>query len=211
MEKDEGSSSTKKVKVERGVEENNPSKDSASVESEELISNSELDEGLQMKLSRMNQSECNLRMEKDEGSSSTKKVKVERGVEENNPSKDSAPVESEELISNSELDEGLQMKLSRMNQSECNVPWEMAKQSVIIQGACSMVASPAEFVRMFGGNKQIEKVLIANNGIAAVKCMRSMRGWAYDLFGNDRAIKFVVMVTPEDLKVGYRVFYKIVY
>ncbi|XP_065065408.1 acetyl-CoA carboxylase-like isoform X1 [Rhopilema esculentum] len=123
-------------------------------------------------------------MEKDEGSSSTKKVKVERGVEENNPSKDSAPVESEELISNSELDEGLQMKLSRMNQSECNV------------------ASPAEFVRMFGGNKQIEKVLIANNGIAAVKCMRSMRGWAYDLFGNDRAIKFVVMVTPEDLKAN---------
>ena len=44
-------------------------------------------------------------------------------------------------------------------------------------------------------------MLIANNGIAAVKCMRSMRGWAYDLFGNDRAIKFFVMVTPEDLKV----------
>ncbi|XP_065065553.1 acetyl-CoA carboxylase-like isoform X3 [Rhopilema esculentum] len=66
----------------------------------------------------------------------------------------------------------------------------------------SSVASPAEFVRMFGGNKQIEKVLIANNGIAAVKCMRSMRGWAYDLFGNDRAIKFVVMVTPEDLKAN---------
>ena len=47
------------------------------------------------------------------------------------------------------------------------------------------------------------QVLIANNGIAAVKCMRSMRGWAYDLFGNDRAIKFVVMVTPEDLKVCF--------
>lgn len=48
----------------------------------------------------------------------------------------------------------------------------------------------------------IEKVLIANNGIAAVKCMRSIRRWAYELFGNERAIRFVAMVTPEDLKVS---------
>lgn len=47
----------------------------------------------------------------------------------------------------------------------------------------------------------IEKVLIANNGIAAVKCMRSVRRWAYELFGNDKAIRFVAMVTPEDLRV----------
>ena len=63
-------------------------------------------------------------MEKDEGSSSTKMVKVEPGVEENNPSKDSASVKSEELISNIELEEGLQMKLSRMNHSECNVSFQ---------------------------------------------------------------------------------------
>lgn len=44
------------------------------------------------------------------------------------------------------------------------------------------------------------KVLIANNGIAAVKCMRSIRRWAYEMFRNERAIRFVVMVTPEDLK-----------
>jgi acetyl-CoA carboxylase/biotin carboxylase 1 len=42
--------------------------------------------------------------------------------------------------------------------------------------------------------------LIANNGIAAVKCMRSIRRWAYEMFRNERAIRFVVMVTPEDLK-----------
>ncbi|TRY92292.1 hypothetical protein DNTS_000100 [Danionella cerebrum] len=52
------------------------------------------------------------------------------------------------------------------------------------------VASPAEFV------------LIANNGIAAVKCMRSIRRWAYEMFRNERAIRFVVMVTPEDLKAN---------
>nr|XP_025042235.1 acetyl-CoA carboxylase 2 [Pelodiscus sinensis] len=64
------------------------------------------------------------------------------------------------------------------------------------------VASPAEFVTRFGGNHIIEKVLIANNGIAAVKCMRSIRRWAYEMFRNERAIRFVVMVTPEDLKAN---------
>ncbi|XP_067163412.1 acetyl-CoA carboxylase 2 [Apteryx mantelli] len=64
------------------------------------------------------------------------------------------------------------------------------------------VASPAEFVTRFGGNRVFEKVLIANNGIAAVKCMRSIRRWAYEMFRNERAIRFVVMVTPEDLKAN---------
>uniref|UniRef100_E9PSQ0 acetyl-CoA carboxylase n=1 Tax=Rattus norvegicus TaxID=10116 RepID=E9PSQ0_RAT len=64
------------------------------------------------------------------------------------------------------------------------------------------VASPAEFVTRFGGNRVIETVLIANNGIAAVKCMRSIRRWAYEMFRNERAIRFVVMVTPEDLKAN---------
>lgn len=45
-------------------------------------------------------------------------------------------------------------------------------------------------------------MLIANNGIAAVKCMRSIRRWAYEMFRNERAIRFVVMVTPEDLKAN---------
>ncbi|XP_047447248.1 acetyl-CoA carboxylase isoform X2 [Mugil cephalus] len=64
------------------------------------------------------------------------------------------------------------------------------------------VASPAELVTRFGGNRVIEKVLIANNGIAAVKCMRSIRRWSYEMFRNERTIRFVVMVTPEDLKAN---------
>lgn len=43
------------------------------------------------------------------------------------------------------------------------------------------------------------QVLIANNGIAAVKMIRSVRKWAYETFGNERAILFTVMATPEDL------------
>lgn len=44
--------------------------------------------------------------------------------------------------------------------------------------------------------------MIANNGIAAVKCMRSIRRWSYEMFRNEKAIKFVVMYTPEDLKAN---------
>lgn len=64
------------------------------------------------------------------------------------------------------------------------------------------VTTPEEFVKKFNGTKVITKVLIANNGIAAVKCMRSIRRWAYEMFRNERAIRFVVMVTPEDLKAN---------
>jgi hypothetical protein len=46
----------------------------------------------------------------------------------------------------------------------------------------------------------IERVLIANNGVAAVKAIRSIRRWAYEVFGNERAISFVVMATPEDMR-----------
>ena len=45
--------------------------------------------------------------------------------------------------------------------------------------------------------------MVANNGIGAVKFIRSVRRWSYEVFGNDRAIKFHVMVTPEDLKVQF--------
>jgi hypothetical protein len=60
----------------------------------------------------------------------------------------------------------------------------------------------AEFVAQSGGHKVIERVLIANNGIAAVKGIRSIRRWAYETFGNERAIEFVVMATPEDIKAN---------
>lgn len=57
-----------------------------------------------------------------------------------------------------------------------------------------MVATTEEFVNKFGGTRAINKVLIANNGIAAVKCMRSMRRWCYNMFQDERAVKFLVMV-----------------
>lgn len=58
------------------------------------------------------------------------------------------------------------------------------------------------YVSELGGSKSriIEKILIANNGVAAVKAIRSIRRWAYEIFGNEKAISFVVMATPEDLR-----------
>lgn len=60
----------------------------------------------------------------------------------------------------------------------------------------------AEFVKAHGGHSVITKVLICNNGIAAVKEIRSVRKWAYETFGDERAIQFTVMATPEDLRVN---------
>ena len=51
-------------------------------------------------------------------------------------------------------------------------------------------------------NWSSEQVLIANNGIAAVKEIRSVRKWAYETFGDERAIQFTVMATPEDLQAN---------
>ncbi|KAK3898322.1 acetyl-CoA carboxylase [Staphylotrichum tortipilum] len=66
-------------------------------------------------------------------------------------------------------------------------------------------ASPSkvrDFVANHDGHTVITNVLIANNGIAAVKEIRSVRKWAYETFGDERAIKFTVMATPEDLQAN---------
>jgi acetyl-CoA carboxylase/biotin carboxylase 1 len=62
--------------------------------------------------------------------------------------------------------------------------------------------SVTAFVTELGGTlaRPISKILIANNGIGAVKCIRSIRKWSYDTFGDEHAVTFVVMATPEDLK-----------
>ena len=44
-------------------------------------------------------------------------------------------------------------------------------------------------------------MLVANNGLAAVKFIRSIRSWAYKTFGNERAVALVAMATPEDMRI----------
>ncbi|KAK6453877.1 acetyl-coenzyme-A carboxylase [Scheffersomyces xylosifermentans] len=59
-----------------------------------------------------------------------------------------------------------------------------------------------DFVKSHQGHTVISRVLIANNGIAAVKEIRSVRKWSYETFGDERAIQFTVMATPEDLEAN---------
>ncbi|QCE15865.1 acetyl-CoA carboxylase/ biotin carboxylase [Vigna unguiculata] len=59
-----------------------------------------------------------------------------------------------------------------------------------------------EFCNALGGNKPIHSILIANNGMAAVKFIRSVRSWANETFGTEKAILLVAMATPEDMRIN---------
>ena len=64
------------------------------------------------------------------------------------------------------------------------------------------VKSVEDYCKDRGGNRPIKKVLIANNGMAATKSILSMRQWAYMELGDESAIQFVAMATPEDMKAN---------
>lgn len=51
-----------------------------------------------------------------------------------------------------------------------------------------LYTSVEEFVRERGGSRAIKRVLIANNGISAVKAIRSIRKWAYETFANEHEV-----------------------
>ncbi|RMZ54549.1 hypothetical protein APUTEX25_002124, partial [Auxenochlorella protothecoides] len=55
-------------------------------------------------------------------------------------------------------------------------------------------------IQEWGGDRAIHSVLVANNGLAAVKFIRSIRSWAYKTFGNERTVKLIAMATPEDMR-----------
>uniref|UniRef100_A0A7S4ATP2 Acetyl-CoA carboxylase n=1 Tax=Pseudo-nitzschia australis TaxID=44445 RepID=A0A7S4ATP2_9STRA len=59
-----------------------------------------------------------------------------------------------------------------------------------------------DYVESRGGNLPIKKVLIANNGMAGTKAIMSMRQWAYMELGDERAIQFVAMASPEDINAN---------
>lgn len=59
-----------------------------------------------------------------------------------------------------------------------------------------------EFCRALGGTRPIHSILISNNGMAAVKFIRSVRTWAYETFGTEKAISLVAMATPEDMRIN---------
>eukprot|EP00948_MAST-09A_sp_MAST-9A-sp1_P001988 g1988.t1 len=58
------------------------------------------------------------------------------------------------------------------------------------------------FVEATSGKFPIKRVLVANNGISAVKAIRSIRKWSYEIFGDERKVEFVAMATPEDMSAN---------
>ncbi|XP_057502237.1 acetyl-CoA carboxylase 1-like [Actinidia eriantha] len=64
------------------------------------------------------------------------------------------------------------------------------------------VAEVSDFCYALGGKKPIHSILIANNGMAAVKFIRSVRTWAYETFGTEKAILLVAMATSEDMRIN---------
>ena len=58
------------------------------------------------------------------------------------------------------------------------------------------------FVQKMGGKRTLQRILIANNGMAATKAILSMRQWAYMTLGDERAIEFVAMATRDDLNAN---------
>ena len=56
-----------------------------------------------------------------------------------------------------------------------------------------------EYIRQRGGARVISRILVANNGLAAVKGIRSLRRWCADTFNDSNVLTFVAMVTPEDI------------
>eukprot|EP00756_Hemistasia_phaeocysticola_P027426 Hpha_TRINITY_DN16118_c1_g13::TRINITY_DN16118_c1_g13_i1::g.8204::m.8204/K11262/ACACA; acetyl-CoA carboxylase / biotin carboxylase 1 len=63
-------------------------------------------------------------------------------------------------------------------------------------------ASLEQLVATLEGKRVLKRVLIANNGVAALKGIMSMRHWAYEMVGDENAVQFVCMATPEDIRVN---------
>ncbi|CAH8297840.1 unnamed protein product [Eruca vesicaria subsp. sativa] len=64
------------------------------------------------------------------------------------------------------------------------------------------VSQVDEFCKALGGKRPIHSILVATNGMAAVKFIRSVRAWSYQTFGSEKSISLVAMATPEDMRIN---------
>ena len=58
------------------------------------------------------------------------------------------------------------------------------------------------YVLSRGGTRLIRKVLVANNGLGAVKAIRSLRLWEYETFRTHDILHIVCMATEDDVKAN---------
>ncbi|KAG2305142.1 hypothetical protein Bca52824_033793 [Brassica carinata] len=64
------------------------------------------------------------------------------------------------------------------------------------------VSQVDEFYKALGGKRPIHSILVATNGMAAVKFIRSVRAWSCQTFGSEKSISLVAMATPEDMRIN---------
>jgi len=83
-------------------------------------------------------------------------------------------------------------------------PWHMngVADGMVQARHASTLSEVDDFCKALGGKTPIHSILVANNGMAAVKFMQSVRIWANESFGTEKAILLVAMATPEDLRIN---------
>ena len=59
-----------------------------------------------------------------------------------------------------------------------------------------------DYILQHSGQKPIRKILIANNGMAAVKFIRSIQRWTLECFNDKYAVEMIGMATPEDRRAN---------
>ncbi|XP_043810179.1 LOW QUALITY PROTEIN: acetyl-CoA carboxylase 1 [Manihot esculenta] len=80
--------------------------------------------------------------------------------------------------------------------------WNGYINGVVSTRSPATISEVDEFCYALGGKRPIHSILISNNGMAAVKFIRSIRTWAYETFGTEKAILLVAMATPEDMRIN---------
>ncbi|CAM9423058.1 unnamed protein product [Ascophyllum nodosum] len=75
----------------------------------------------------------------------------------------------------------------------------VAESTNLLSGEQPKGDKMGEYIASRGGSLPIRKILIANNGMAGTKAILSMRQWCYLELGDEKAVEFVAMATPEDL------------
>lgn len=64
----------------------------------------------------------------------------------------------------------------------------------------------ADYIAFRGGKRVIQRILVANNGLAAVRFMRRLREWSFEYLGSEKALHFICMPTPEDIEANAEYF-----
>eukprot|EP01035_Chromulina_nebulosa_P056869 gene56869-77939_t len=76
------------------------------------------------------------------------------------------------------------------------------KRSCSVGSTVKKIAIVSEFLQQIRGKRVIQRILIANNGMAATKAILSIRQWSYMVLGDERVIEFVAMATRDDLNAN---------